>query len=83
LEIIENANSVLKGEAVQWNTFGVSTLAKTVERSCWCSANALITTREVLINDALLSSRKTPKSSPKVFYDELVTKIVSSWNERH
>jgi hypothetical protein len=44
LKIIENANSVLKGEAVQWNTFGVSTLAKTVERSCWCSANALIGT---------------------------------------
>jgi len=41
------------------------------------------TTREVLINDAPLSSRKTPKSSPKFFYDELVTKIDSSWNERH
>jgi len=41
------------------------------------------TTREVLINDAPLSSRKTPKSSPKFFYDELVTKTDSSWNERH
>lgn len=41
------------------------------------------TTREVLINDTPLSSRKTPKSSPKFFYDELVTKTDSSWNERH
>ena len=38
---------------------------------------------EVLINDALASSLKVPQTSLKLFCDELVTKIVSSWNEPH
>jgi hypothetical protein len=46
-------------------------------------ANGGHTTREVLIKDATLSSLKTLKSSPRIFCDELVTKWVSSWNERH
>jgi hypothetical protein len=50
---------------------------------CWWSKWCVITTREVLINDATLSSRKTLKSSPRIFCDELVMKWVSSWNERH
>lgn len=41
------------------------------------------TTREVVINDAPLSSPKTTQSSPTTFCDEVVTKTVSSWNERH
>ena len=42
-----------------------------------------ITTRDVFINDAFLSSLKTPKSSHILFYDEIVTKSISSLNERH
>jgi hypothetical protein len=41
------------------------------------------TTRDVLINDNMHSSQKSPKSSQQVFCDEFVTKMISSWNERH
>ena len=41
------------------------------------------TTRDVYINDALLSSLKTPKSSHILFYDEFVTIWYSSLNARH
>jgi len=46
-------------------------------------ADHLPTTRDVYINDALLSSLKTPKSSHILFYDEFVTIWYSSLNARH
>ena len=45
--------------------------------------HASLTTRDVYINDALLSSLKTPKSSHILFYDEVVTIWYSSLNARH
>jgi hypothetical protein len=41
------------------------------------------TTRDVLNNDNTISSQKTPKTSQLTFYDEFVTKMVLSLNERH
>jgi hypothetical protein len=45
-----------------------------------CDQSFLFTTRDVYINDALLSSLKTPKSSHVLFYDEFVTIWYSSLN---
>jgi len=41
------------------------------------------TSRDVLNNDATLSSLKIPETSHKIFCDVFVTKRLLSWNARH